>query len=85
VTAQRARTARQNAASRQRTTRTDRHPRRADEPAAGDLTPWIEDERYGRRPVANLKAASAESVARSVCGLVHTTTVLSRCDRRADE
>jgi hypothetical protein len=27
----------------------------------------------------------AESVARSVCGLVRTTTVLSRCDRGADE
>src|SRR4030095_7892399 len=26
-----------------------------------------------------------ESVARSVCGLVRTTTVLSRCDRGADE
>ena len=30
-------------------------------------------------------APSAESVARSVCGLVRTTTVLSRCDRGADE
>jgi hypothetical protein len=30
-------------------------------------------------------APSAESVARSVCGLVGTTTVLSRCDRGADE
>jgi len=27
----------------------------------------------------------AESVARSVCGLVRTTTVSSRCDRGADE
>ena len=27
----------------------------------------------------------AESVARSVCGLVRTTTVLRRCDRGADE
>ena len=27
----------------------------------------------------------AESVARSVCGLVRTTTVLCRCDRGADE
>jgi dihydrofolate reductase len=30
-------------------------------------------------------ARIAESVARSVCGLVRTTTVLSRCDRGADE
>jgi uncharacterized ion transporter superfamily protein YfcC len=30
-------------------------------------------------------AGLAESVARSVCGLVRTTTVLSKCDRGADE
>jgi hypothetical protein len=32
----------------------------------GDVAPCIEVERYGRRPVANLNAPSAESVARSV-------------------
>jgi hypothetical protein len=56
------------------------------EPAVGRRdTPCIEVERSGRRPVANLNAPGAESVARSVCGLVRITTVLSRCDRGADE
>ena len=44
------------------------------EPTVGDAAPCIEVERYGRRPVANLNAPSAESVARSVCGLVRIKT-----------
>jgi len=47
------------------------------EPAVGDVTPCIEDERAGRRPVANLNSPSAESVPSSVWGLARTTTVLS--------
>jgi hypothetical protein len=44
----------------------------------------IEVERYGRRPVANLNAPSAES-SRARGGLVRITTVLSRSDRGAEK
>jgi hypothetical protein len=54
------------------------------EPAVGDVAPCIEVERYGRRPVANLNAPSAES-SRARGGLVRITTVLSRSDRGADK
>ncbi len=52
------------------------------EPTVGDVAPCIEVERYGRRPVANLNAPSAESVARSVRGLVRITTALKFASRR---
>jgi putative transposase len=52
------------------------------EETVGDAAPCIEVERYGRRPVANLNAPSAESVARSVCGLVRITATLKFGPRR---
>jgi hypothetical protein len=39
----------------------------------------------GRGSARVAERENAESVARSVCGLVRTTTVLRRCDRGADE